>query len=55
VNRGSPLFLAKGVRLHSSLADLDNPPDLKDLAEDIVQNLDAGLVNFRSVLAAPGK
>jgi len=39
----------------ASLADLDNLPDPKDLAEDIVQNLEAGLLNFRSVLAALGK
>ena len=35
-----------------SLADLDNLPDPKDLAEDIVENLEAGLNNFRTVLAA---
>ena len=38
-----------------SLADLDNLPDPKDLAEDIVENLEAGLNNFRTVLAALGK
>jgi type I restriction enzyme M protein len=37
-----------------SLADLDNLPDPKDLAEDIVENLEAGLGNFRTVLAALG-
>ena len=38
-----------------SLSDLDNLPDPKDLAEDIVENIEAGLNNFRSVLAALGK
>jgi type I restriction enzyme M protein len=35
-----------------SLADLDNLPDPKDLAEEIVENIEAGLSNFRNVLAA---
>jgi type I restriction enzyme M protein len=35
-----------------SLADLDNLPDPKDLAEDIVENIEAGLSNFRNVLVA---
>jgi len=39
----------------SSLADLDNLPDPKDLAEEIVENIEAGLNNFRAVLAALGK
>lgn len=39
----------------SSLADLDNLPDPKDLAEEIVENIEAGLNNFRTVLAALGK
>lgn len=38
-----------------SLADLDNLPDPKDLAEEIIENIEAGLGNFRSVLAALGK
>ena len=38
----------------SSLADLDNLPDPKDLAEDIVENIEAGLNNFRTVLATLG-
>jgi len=37
------------------LSDLDNLPDPKDLAEDIVENIEAGLNNFRTVLAALGK
>jgi len=39
----------------SSLADLDNLPDPKDLAEDIVENIEACLNNFRTVLTALGK
>jgi type I restriction enzyme M protein len=35
-----------------SLADLDNLPDPKDLAEEIVENVEAGLDNFRTVLRA---
>jgi len=31
------------------------PSDPKDLAEDIVENIEAGLNNFRTVLAALGK
>lgn len=38
-----------------SLADLDNLPDPKDLGEEIVENIEAGLNNFRAVLAALGK
>ncbi|WP_395733879.1 N-6 DNA methylase [Prosthecobacter sp.] len=37
-----------------SLADLDNLPDPKDLGEEIVENIEAGLNNFRAVLAALG-
>ena len=37
-----------------SLADLDNLPDPKDLGEEIVENIEAGLANFRNVLAALG-
>lgn len=39
----------------SSLADLDNLPDPKDLAEEIVENIEAGLSNFRTVLVALSK
>lgn len=38
-----------------SLADLYNLPDPKDLAEEIVENIEGGLNNFRMVLAALGK
>ena len=38
-----------------SLADLDNLPEPNDLAEDIIENIEAGLNNFRTVLAALGK
>jgi len=39
----------------SSFAHLDNLTDPKDLTEDIVENIEAGLNNFRTVLAALGK
>ena len=35
-----------------SLVDLDNLPDPKDLAEEIVESIEAGLNSFRTVLAA---
>lgn len=35
-----------------SLADLDNLPDPEVLAEDIIENLEAGLENFRSIISA---
>ena len=38
-----------------SLADLDNLPEPADLAEDIIENIESGLSNFRTVLAALGK
>lgn len=38
----------------SSLADLDNLPDPKALAEEIAENIEAGLNNFRA-LPARGK
>ena len=34
-----------------SLTDLDNLPDPDDLAEEIIENLEAGLNSFREVLA----
>jgi len=34
-----------------SLTDLDNLPKPDELAEDIIENLEAGLANFRQVLA----
>ncbi len=33
-----------------SLADLDNLPDPDELAVEIIENLEAGLVSFREVL-----
>ena len=33
-----------------SLTDLDNLPKPDELAEEIIENLEAGLVNFRQVL-----
>lgn len=35
-----------------SLADLDNLPEPMDLADEIVENLMAGLANFRTVAAS---
>jgi len=37
-----------------SLTDLDNLPDPETLAEEIIENLEAGLVSFRAVLAGLG-
>lgn len=38
-----------------SLADLDNLPDPDVLAEDIIENLEAGLQSFRTILTALAK
>jgi type I restriction enzyme M protein len=38
-----------------SLTDLDNLPEPDDLAEEIIENLEAGLSSFREVLAGLGK
>jgi len=35
-----------------SLSDLDNLPDPDVLAEDIIENLEAGLESFRTILVA---
>jgi len=35
----------------SSLTDLENLPEPDDLAEEIIENLEAGLDSFREVLA----
>jgi type I restriction enzyme M protein len=35
-----------------SLTDLDNLPEPADLAEEIIENIEAGLLNFRNVAAA---
>lgn len=35
-----------------SLADLDNLPDPDELAEDIIENLEAGLESFRAIVAS---
>ena len=37
-----------------SLADLDDLPDPDVLAEDIVENLEAGLLNFKAIISALG-
>lgn len=34
-----------------SLTDLDNLPEPADLAEEIIENIEAGLVGFRTVVA----
>ena len=34
-----------------SLADLDNLPDPADLADEIIENIEAGLLSFRNVAA----
>jgi len=38
-----------------SLTDLDNLPEPDELAEEIIENLEAGLNSFREVLSALGK
>ncbi len=38
-----------------SLADLDNLPEPADLAADIIENIEAGLANFRAAAATLGK
>lgn len=38
-----------------NLADLDNLPEPDVLADEIIENIEAGLVNFRNVVAALGK
>jgi type I restriction enzyme M protein len=38
-----------------SLADLDNLPDPEDLANDIIENLEAGLASFREIMVKLGK
>jgi len=37
-----------------SLADLDNLPDPEDLAEEIIENIEAGLNSFREIAASLG-
>ena len=38
-----------------SLSDLDNLPEPDELAEEIIENLEAGLNSFRQVLAGLAK
>ncbi|MFN7936107.1 MAG: hypothetical protein U0R19_22440 [Bryobacteraceae bacterium] len=38
-----------------SLTDLDSLPDPDDIAEEIIENLEAGLNSFRAVLAGLSK
>jgi type I restriction enzyme M protein len=35
-----------------SLTDLDNLPEPSDLAEEIIENIEAGLASFRAVVRA---
>lgn len=37
-----------------SLADLDDLPDPDVLPEEIVENLEAGLLNFKAIISALG-
>ena len=37
------------------LTDLDNLPEPIDLAEEIIEHIEAGLANFRAVVAALNK
>ncbi len=37
-----------------SLADLDNLPDPETIAEDIIENLEAGLESFREIMVKLG-
>ena len=46
-NTSLDVFLLKD----KSLTDLDNLPELDGLAEEIIENLEAGLNRFREVLA----
>jgi hypothetical protein len=38
-----------------TIADFDNLPEPDELAEEIIENLEAGLSSFREVLGALGK
>ena len=40
---------------NKSLTDLDNLPEPDELAEEIIENLEAGLNSFREVLTALNK
>jgi type I restriction enzyme M protein len=40
---------------NKSLTDLDNPPEPDELAEEIIENLEAGLDSFRQVLVGLNK
>ncbi len=47
------VFYAQGVKA-KSLTDLDSLPEPDELAEEIIENLEAGLSSFRHVLAGLG-
>jgi len=42
---------AGGPRRDKSLTDLDNLPEPEDLAEEIIENIEAGLTSLKAVLA----
>nr|WP_165284718.1 MULTISPECIES: hypothetical protein [unclassified Pseudomonas] len=44
------LFDNKMERKDKSLADLKNLPESDDLAEEIIENIEAGLNSFREIL-----
>ena len=45
-----PVSTSSGFK-DKSLTDLDNLPEPDELAEEIIENLEAGLNSFREVLA----
>ena len=54
--RESATLLKRAQRLtaskaSASLTDLDNLPEPDELAEEIIENLEAGLASFREVLS----
>ena len=51
VNSASLRWQPKSQSLRRSLTDLDNLPEPDELAEEIIENLEAGLDSFREVLA----
>jgi len=53
VNRGKTSLDITWLK-DKSLADLDNLPDPDVLALDILENLEAGLENFRSIIKQLG-
>ncbi len=54
VNRDKTSFDITWLK-DKSLADLDNLPDPDVLAEDIIENLEAGLESFREIMLSVNK